>query len=142
MNFFADEVYQKMVLTKKKKEIDLLLKQIPRTALPNKCYKNEKKLNFTDVTSLWGLAQPSFSNGAAYGDLDNDGDLDLIVNNENQPTFIYKNNAREINKNNYLGITLKGKGQNLFALGSKIKLFAGELIFIREMVPSRGFNHL
>ncbi|MBC7826113.1 MAG: VCBS repeat-containing protein [Chitinophagaceae bacterium] len=140
MNFFADEVYHKMVLSRKKKEIDLLLKQIPRTPLPNKVYKNNGNLKFTDITSAWGFEQPGFSNGAAYGDLDNDGDLDLVVNNENQPTFVYKNNSREINKNNYIALTLTGKGQNLFAVGSKIKLFANGQIIMRELIPSRGFQ--
>jgi hypothetical protein len=140
MNFFADETYHKMVLSGKKKEIDQLLKQIPRTPLRNKVYRNNGNLKFTDIGSEWGFTQPSFSNGAAYGDLDNDGDLDLVVNNENQPAFIYKNNAREINHNNYAAFSLRGKGKNTFAIGSKIKLFAGGQIFTRELVPSRGFQ--
>src|SRR5215471_1490950 len=140
MNFFADETYHKMVLSGKKKEVDQLLKQIPRTPIPNKVYRNDGNLKFSDVGSDWGFTQPSFSNGAAYGDLDNDGDLDLVVNNENQPAFIYKNNSREINHNNYVGFSLRGKGKNSFAIGSKIKLFAGGEIFTRELVPSRGFQ--
>ena len=140
MNFFADETYHKMVLSGKKREVDQLLKQIPRTPLPNKVYRNNGNLKFTDIGSTWGFTQASFSNGAAYGDLDNDGDLDLVVNNENQPAFIYKNNAREINHNNYVGFSLRGRGKNSFAIGSKIKLFAGGEIFTRELVPSRGFQ--
>ena len=140
MNFFADETYHKMVLTGKKKEVDELLQHIPRTPLPNKVYRNNGNLKFTDIGAAWGFVQPSFSNGAAYGDLDNDGDLDLVINNENQPAFIYKNNARELNGNNYVAIKLKGNGQNTFAIGSKIKLFAGGQIFARELVPSRGFQ--
>src|SRR5258705_3898716 len=88
----------------------------------------------------WGFTTPSFSNGAAYGDLDNDGDLDLVINNENQPSFVYKNNSREKNHNSYIGIILKGKGKNTFAVGSKIKLFANNLIYTRELIPSRGFQ--
>ena len=140
MNFFADETYHKMVLSGKKKEIDQLLKEIPRTPLPNKVYRNNGNLKFNDTGAAWGFTQPTFSNGAAYGDLDNDGDLDLIVNNENQPAFIYKNNARELNHNNYIAIELKGRGKNMFAIGSKVKLFAGDQILTREMVPSRGFQ--
>src|SRR6185436_11828088 len=75
----------------------------------------------------WGITQPSFSNGAAYGDLDNDGDLDLVVNNENQPSFIYKNNSREFNKND-------------FAIGSKIKVYSRNQLFYRGFIPSRGFQ--
>ena len=140
MNFFADEAYHKMVLTGKKKEVDELLRQIPRTPLPNKVYHNNGNLKFTDVGESWGFTQPSFSNGAAYGDLDNDGDLDLIVNNENQPAFVYKNDSRELNHNNYVAISLKGKGKNPFAIGSQVKLYAGNEILSREMIPSRGFQ--
>jgi enediyne biosynthesis protein E4 len=140
MNFFADETYHKMVLSGKKKEVDELLRQIPRTPLPNKVYHNNGDLKFTDVGETWGFTESSFSNGAAYGDLDNDGDLDLIVSNENQPAFVYKNNSRELNHNNYVAITLKGKGKNQFAVGSQVKLYVGTEILSREMVPSRGFQ--
>ncbi|MGN6165702.1 MAG: VCBS repeat-containing protein [Flavisolibacter sp.] len=140
MNFFANETYQKMVMSGKKKEIDELLKQIPRTPLNNKVYQNVSDLKFRDVGKEWGFTQPSFSNGAAYGDLDNDGDLDLVVNNENQPSFVYRNSSRQLNGNNYIGILLKGKGQNTFAIGSKIKLYANGQTLMREVVPSRGFQ--
>ena len=140
MDFFANDVIQRMVLTGKKDDIEKVLKEIPQTPLPNKVYRNEKNLSFTDIEDEWGLGQPSFSNGAAYGDLDNDGDLDLVINNENQPSFIYRNNAREQNKNNYLSISLKGKGENPFAIGAKVQLFTGKEIHTREQVPSRGFQ--
>jgi hypothetical protein len=140
MNFFADETLHKMVLNGKKKEIDELLQKIPRTPLPNKVYRNDHNLKFTDIGNAWGFSTPSFSNGAAYGDLDNDGDLDLVINNENQPAFVYRNNSREQNHNNYIGVTLTGKDKNPFAIGSKIKLFADSLILTKELVPSRGFQ--
>lgn len=140
MNFFADETYHKMVLNREKKGVDQLLKQIPRTPLPNKVFRNDRNLKFTDIGATWGFSTPTFSNGAAYGDLDNDGDLDLVINNENQPSFIYKNNSRETNHNNYIGITLSGKGKNTFAIGSKVNVFAGGMVFTREVVPSRGFQ--
>ena len=63
-----------------------------------------------------------------------------MINNENQPAFVYKNNSRELNHNNYIAISLKGKGKNQFAIGSHIKLFVGNEILSREMVPSRGFQ--
>ncbi|MFL5739532.1 MAG: VCBS repeat-containing protein [Flavisolibacter sp.] len=140
MNFFADETYHKMVLSGKKREIDQLLKQIPRTPIPNKVFRNNHNLKFTDVGSSWGFTQSSFSNGAAYGDLDNDGDLDLIVNNENQKAFVYRNDSRQTNHNHYLGVVLKGKGMNSFAVGSKVKIFTSGEVLSRELVPSRGFQ--
>ena len=140
MNFFANDVIQKMVLTGKKEEVYKVLKEIPKNALKNKVYRNNHDLHFTDIGDDWGFSQPTFSNGAAYGDLDGDGDLDLIINNENQPAFVYKNNARELNNNNYVGIVLKGKGQNPFAVGSKIMLYANHEILTRELIPSRGFQ--
>ncbi len=74
------------------------------------------------------------------GDLDNDGDLDLVVNNVNQKAFAYKNNSRELNKNNFIGVLLKGKGKNTFAIGSLIKIYTGNQIMSREIMPSRGFQ--
>ncbi len=140
MDFFANDVIQKMVLTGKKESVDEVLKKIPQTPLANKAFRNLGNLKFADVGNSWGFTQPSFSNGAAYGDLDNDGDLDLVVNNENGPAFVYKNNSREINKNNFIGIFLKGNDKNTFAIGSKIKVYVGDQILSKEVVPSRGFQ--
>ncbi|MEO8110822.1 MAG: FG-GAP-like repeat-containing protein [Ginsengibacter sp.] len=140
MNFFANDVIQKMVLTGKKENIDEVVKNIPINPMINKAYKNLANLKFKDMGQSWGFTQPSFSNGAAYGDLDNDGDLDLVVNNENGPAFIYRNNSREINKNNYLGVFLKGQGKNTFAIGSTIKVYANNQVITREVIPSRGFQ--
>jgi enediyne biosynthesis protein E4 len=136
MNFFANDVIQKMVLTGKKDNVDEVLKHIPVTPVSNKTYRNKGNLEFEDVGDKWGLGQLTFSNGAAYGDLDNDGDLDLIINNENQPSIIYQNNS----KKHYVGLRLKGDSNNLFAIGSKIKTYAGGEFFYRELMPSRGFQ--
>lgn len=140
MDFFASDIIQKMVLTGEKESVDEVLKRIPRTPMLSKAYKNLGNLRFEDAGKAWGITTPAFSNGAAYGDLDNDGDLDLVINNENQPAFVYKNNARELNKNHYIGVVLKGNAPNTFAIGSKIKLYAGKQLLTRELVPSRGFQ--
>ena len=140
VDFFANEAIQKQVLSNNQKNVDEVLDHIPQNALVNKAFKNKGDLTFEDVGKSWGFTQTSFSNGAAYADLDNDGDLDLIINNENGPAFIYKNNAREINKNNFIGIQLKGGKQNTFAIGSVIKLYANNQIFSREIMPNRGFQ--
>ena len=140
IDFFANDIIQKMVMTGKKEQVDEVISKMPSVPIRNKAFKNEGNLRFSDAGTSWGFTQPSFSNGAAYGDLDNDGDLDLIINNVNEKSFIYKNNSRENNKNNYIGILLKGKGNNTFAIGSKIKIYKGNQVYYREVEPSRGFQ--
>ena len=141
MDFFANDVVQKMVMTHKKESVDEVLKKIPRNPLLNKVFRNKGNLQFEDVGSSWGFTQPTFSNGAAYADLDNDGDLDLVVSNENQPSFLYRNNAREKQAaNNYISVLLQGPGKNSFAIGAKIRVYAGDKMFYREVIPSRGFQ--
>jgi enediyne biosynthesis protein E4 len=140
MDFFANDVLQKMVLSGKKEASDEILKHVPIHPMLHKAYRNMGNLRFADEGIAWGFTQASFANGAAYADLDNDGDMDLIINNENGPAFIYKNNSREQNKNNYIALELRGEGENTFAIGSKIKIFNGSEIFYRELIPSRGFQ--
>ena len=140
LDFLYNDMYKQIQETGKKEEINDLLKRLPVTPLPNRVFKNNGNFQFTDVGNKWGFSKPSFSNSIAYADLDNDGDLDIVINNENQTAFIYQNNSRQQNKNNYIGINLKGKEKNSFAVGSKIKVFIGSEIFYREVIPSRGFQ--
>ncbi|MBL7731366.1 MAG: CRTAC1 family protein, partial [Chitinophagaceae bacterium] len=140
MEFFADDIVKNMVISGEKQSVDSVLKHIPIFPLPNKVFKNNGDLSFADIGEEWGFTEPSFSNGAAYGDLDNDGDLDLVVNNENQASFVYRNNSREQNGNSYMGFVLKGLGGNGYAIGSKISVYRGGQVYYRELVPSRGFQ--
>ncbi|MGO4904615.1 VCBS repeat-containing protein [Flavobacterium sp. W20_MBD1_R3] len=140
VDFFANEFMQKMVVTGKKEEIQTIISKMPSTPIPNYAFKNNKNLTFTNEALKWGLDIPSFSNGAAYGDLDNDGDLDLVVNNVNMEAFIYRNNSEKNKNNHFVKVKLKGEGQNKFAVGSVVELFSGKEILRQELIPSRGFQ--
>lgn len=117
-----------------------LLKNIPSTVEENYTYHNNGDLTFTKVNSEWGLNQKSLSNGAAYADLDNDGDLDLIVNNIKEEAFIYRNNNEKFNDNNYLRIQLKGDAGNPFGVGAKVSLSVGNQTLSQELMPTRGYQ--
>src|SRR5688572_19411058 len=140
IDFFANEVYQKMAISGRKEEVQKIIDSMPSVPILNKAYRNLGNLKFSDEGINWGLTTPSFSNGAAYGDLDNDGDLDMVVNNVNMPSFIYKNNSRETSANNFIGFKLEGKGANTFAIGSVIEIYCGSETISRELIPSRGFQ--
>lgn len=139
INFFANDVIQKMALTGKKKEMDDIIDKIPSVPQRNKFYHNNRDLTFSDNGVSSGFDTPSFSNGAAYGDLDNDGDLDLVVNNVNQEAFIYRSNASNT-ANHFLKVKLIGAGQNTYAVGSKLTAFVGQEKIVQELIPTRGFQ--
>ncbi len=122
-----------------KKEV---LAQLPAVKISNYCFKNNGNLVFSDVTKDWGMSIPSFSNGAVYADLDNDGDLDYIVNNINDEAFIYENTLqqKDSKSNNYLRIVLKGDEGNIDGLGSFISIFyQGDKKQVSEFSPYRGY---
>ncbi|HEX8313868.1 MAG TPA: FG-GAP-like repeat-containing protein [Flavisolibacter sp.] len=138
MDFFANDVVQGRVESGQKTSVDSVLSKIPINPVSNCAFKNNGGFQFAGAAKEWGLAEPSFSTGAAYADLDNDGDLDLVVNNENQPAFIYQNNSRQLTNNNYISVHLTGSAPKNFAIGSKIKLYKNDQVFLREVIPSRG----
>ncbi len=140
IDFFANDIIQEMVMTGEKKEVQQIVDSMPSVPILNKAFRNNGHLKFSDEGINWGFTQPSFSNGAAYGDLDNDGDLDLIVNNVNMPCFVYKNNSREINGNHFISFQLEGKAPNKFAIGAKIEVQIDSATLTRELIPSRGFQ--
>lgn len=140
INFFANDVIQKMVLTGKKQEKEGIIKKMPSNPIANRLFKNSGNFTFIDKTNDWGVDFPSFSNGAAYGDLDNDGDLDLVVNNLNSEAFLFKNQTTEKMKAHYLKIKLEGEGKNTYAIGSKIKVYRDGEILNSEIMPTRGYQ--
>ena len=120
---------------------ETVVKQMPQVKIPNYCFKNGGNLSFTDATAAWGMKVPSFSNGAAYADLDNDGDLDYVVNNINDEAFIYENN-NEKNKEhaNYLNIKFKGDEKNVDAIGAFVTIYYDAAKKqVHEHTPYRGY---
>ncbi len=118
-----------------------LIEKMPSITIPNYIFRNNGNSSFTKKTDEWGLNKVSVSSGAAYADLNNDGALDLVISNINEPAFIYKNNLNELNPaNHYLKIKLLGKGQNVNGIGAKIKLYCRNNLYYQEEMPVRGFQ--
>lgn len=116
-----------------------LVELMPHVKIPNYVFSNNGDLTFTKMNSEWGLTEESYSSGMAYADLDNDGDLDLVINNVNSPASIYRNMTREWNEGNYLKIGLKGKGKNTAGIGSKILIWSSNHSQVYEQILTRGF---
>lgn len=126
--------------TGKRTAIMELLEEIPATVEENYMYQNTGKLRFEKVNGPWGFDRKSLSNGAAYADLDNDGDLDLVVNNIEEEAFVYENNSESFFKHNYLKIKLRGKDGNRFGIGARVEANIGDTQLVQEMQPTRGYQ--
>ncbi len=116
-----------------------LIRKMPTLKIPNYAFTYVGDYRFEDKTDVWGLAHPSYSSGAVYADLDNDGDLDLIINNVNQEAFIYENTSEKKEGSNYLKVNLKSDS-NSFGIGARVRVFVGGKIMDREIFLSRGFQ--
>lgn len=114
-----------------------LVQKMPSNKLSNYIFRNQGDLTFQDVTKGWGFSVPSISNAAAYADLDNDGDLDLVIGNNNEPVMVWRNNS---STHHWLQIQLKGSKANTAAFGTKLWLYTDNKVQYQELYPVRGFQ--
>ncbi len=144
VNFYSNPAVVRELIHEKKGQavITKMVDAMPSAPIANYAFQNQGNLHFSNQAQKWGLAQPSYSNGSAYGDLDNDGDLDLVVNNINMPAFVYRNNTNVLRKGqgNFLNLQLIGMGKNPFAIGAQATIrHQGQTLF-QELFPMRGFE--
>lgn len=137
LQYISNEEVLKSIVTNDTVDYAKLIEIIPSNKIANHAYKNLGTLEFEKYEDS-GLLMESFSNGSAYGDLDNDGDLDLVVNNLSMKAFVYKNNTMETGDSAYIKFDLKGEKQNTLAVGSKIEITSHNISV--ENQPVRGFQ--
>lgn len=141
INFYADPLTTKKLYEEKGKFLKELIDKIPSNAISNYAFKNNGNLTFVNVTDDWGLNCPSFSSGSAYGDLDNDGDLDIVVSNVNMAPFILRNNTETLSPDkHYISFKLSAKGKNTSAFGTQVTVKSSGKTFYQEVAPMRGYQ--
>jgi hypothetical protein len=140
INYISNEEIQNKLRADKVNEKDMaLIDKFPQIKIPNKFFKNTGNLAFADLEQQVGDNKSTYSNGAVYADLDNDGDLDVVVNNINDPALIYENKTNDQHKKAFVNIHLKGPSNNINAIGAKIVLFAKGQLYLYEKQPVHGF---
>lgn len=116
-----------------------LYEKMPLHSNTSYLYKNNRDLTFSNMAGEWGIDRKSFSNGSTYADLDNDGDLDLVVNNINEQAFIYENNSEKQKDNHFLSVSLKGNKLNPKGIGARVTIYSDGQQQVTEQFPVRGF---
>ncbi|WP_234424336.1 VCBS repeat-containing protein [Aquimarina sp. Aq107] len=140
VSFISNGIISNQISTNMSENDLKLVDRLPKKHTPNYLFKNKNGFDFEDVTDTWFEKKPSFSNGAVYVDLDNDGDLDLVTNNVNEPAMIMENNSNTLSKeNNYLAIEFNGPTNNRFGIGSKVIAYTKNQTITQENYPSRGY---
>ncbi len=117
-----------------------LIERMPEVRIANYAFGNDGGLTFTNRTRAWGLDDPGFSNGVVYADLDNDGDLDLVVNNIDEPAAVYENRADRLPDRHSVRVRLEGQGANTAGIGAKVMLHTQGTVQVREHMPVRGWQ--
>jgi hypothetical protein len=140
IQYFSNRDMAMSIISGKNVNYRALIDAIPSVKIPSYAFKNLGNYKFKNMASEWGLDNPGFSNGSSYGDLDNDGDLDLVVNNVNMPMYIYRNESNtQLPDNHYLKVVLKGDGGNTDAIGAKVTaIHKGKFVYLEQM-PMRGY---
>ncbi|HVM89360.1 MAG TPA: VCBS repeat-containing protein [Puia sp.] len=123
-----------------KEEMWRLVQQMPSAKLTGYLYHNNHDLGFSNVTEDWGITRKSVNNGAVYADLDNDGDLDLVINNLNDAATVYRNNSSENKQGHFIRLQLKGDGKNTLGIGAKVYVHSEHTNQFQEQYTSRGFQ--
>ena len=124
----------------KRDKFSEMIKKMPSNKLHNYIFRNNGDLTFKDVCVDWGFTEKTLTNGAAFADFDNDGDLDLVMNHMDEEAGIYRNNAQETSPSNYLKVKLVGDDKNKSGIGARVTIYAAGQMQIREQFPVRGFQ--
>ena len=141
VNYVSSNEIQEKILNNKLGDKDMaLINKFPEIKLKNKFFKNTGNAQFTDIGNSISGDVPTFSNGAIYADLDNDGDLDVVVNNIDDPVLVYENKSNDKKDKAFLEVKLKGSSKNINAVGAKIIVYANSEVRTYEKYPVRGFQ--
>ena len=141
VNYVSSNEIQEKILNNNSGDKDMaLINKFPEIKLPNKFFKNLGNVQFQDLENQIKGDVPTFSNGAVYADLDNDGDLDVVVNNIDDPVLVYENKSNDKKDKPFLEVKLKGSSKNINAIGAKIIVYDSNEIRTYEKYPVRGFQ--